>query len=156
MTSHYPNQRRISSATPGCKYATPGCNMTRGAIVVVGFYWPLGSKQMQFIKHYYHENNCTLTAITMIQKYNILQNTHHTCNWSYNETRILLSCNINIYWLPNAVIATTMPRTVAPRVVVMTTHSATGGYTAVAMTASGSQWKLFKIFQHIMDKPEIV
>ena len=112
-------------------------------IIVVGYYWQLGSKQMYFIKHYISLKHLYIYSDNLQTKWNAHQHTQHIIPLTNHHIIRLVHFHVaisNMHWLPTIVMAKAVLPTVAPYVVTMPIRGATSVDKAITTTTVCSQW----------------
>ena len=110
-------------------------------IIVVGFYWQLGSKQMYFIRHYISLKHLYIYSDNLQTKWNAHQHTQHIIPLTNHHIIGLVHFYVaisNMHWLPTIVMVKAVPPTVAPYVVTMPISGATSVDKAITTTTECS------------------
>ena len=111
-------------------------------MIVVGFDWQLGYKQMQFIRHCISWKHVYIYSDNLQTKLNIHQHTQHIIPLTNHHIIILVPFYVaisNMHLLPTIFMVTAVPPPVAPHVVFMPTHDATSDEKAITTTIVCSQ-----------------
>ena len=113
-------------------------------MIIVGVYWKLGSKQMQFIRHYISWKHVYIYSDNLQTKWNTHQHTQHIIPLTNHNIIRLVHFYVaisNMHWLSTIFMVTAVPPPVAPHVVFMPTHDTTSDDKAITTTNVCSQWE---------------